>query len=299
LIEMTEVLIPLAILVGLGVLFASILALAYKKLRVYEDPRIDQVEEMLPSANCGACGVPGCRAFAEKVVARELNPGKCTVSSPIAIEEIADYLGIEASKETKKVARLLCAGGQAEAKESAHYEGHLTSCRGESIIAGGTKECSWGCLGLGDCADVCDFDAIQMNDNGLPVVNAVTCTACGDCVDVCPKYLFELMPVDQQLIVQCKSLLEGDLAEERCSVACTACSRCVADSPEEVISIIDHLAIINYEKNELTSKHATLRCPTDAIVWLSGEQQFETQEKEEFPIGGVEQLAHLEDKYYQ
>ena len=296
---MAEVLIPLAILVGLGALFGAILAMAYKKLRVYEDPRIDQVEEMLPSANCGACGVPGCRAFAEKVVANELNPAKCTVSSPAGIQEIADYLGIEASNETKRVSRLLCACGKAEAKESALYEGQLTSCRGESIVAGGPKECSWGCLGLGDCEEICDFDAIIMNANGLPVVDAVKCTACGDCVDVCPKHLFELMPVDQQLLVQCKSLLEGEAAEERCVVACTGCSRCVADAPEGVISIDQNLAVINYAKNDLTSIAATLRCPTKAIVWLAGEQQFDNEAPVEFPIGGVEQLAHIEDRYYQ
>lgn len=296
---MEQVLIPLAILVGLGILFASILALAYKKLRVEEDPRIDAVEELLPSANCGACGVPGCRAFAEKVVANELNPGKCTVSSPAQIEDIANYLGIEASKEVKKVARLLCAGGNDEARQMSDYEGGLTSCRGESIIAGGPKECSWGCLGLGDCAEVCDFDAIHMNSNGLPVVDAALCTACGDCVDECPKHLFELMPVTQRLIVQCKSLLEGDEAENKCSVACTACSRCVADSPDGVISIIENLAVINYEMNDETSRHAIMRCPTNAIVWLDGENQFEETQKSGFPIGRVEQLSQLEDNYYQ
>lgn len=296
---MEQVLVPLAILVGLGILFASILALAYKKLRVEEDPRIDAVEELLPSANCGACGVPGCRAFAEKVVAQELNPGKCTVSSPAQIEEIANYLGIEASKEVKKVARLLCAGGNNETTPISDYEGGMSTCRGEAIVAGGPKECSWGCLQLGDCVDICDFKAITMNANGLPLVNAELCTACGDCVDVCPKHLFELMPITQKLIVQCKSLLEGDEAEQKCSVACTACSRCVADSPDGVISIERNLAVINYELNDQTSRHATMRCPTNAIVWLDGDNQFEDPGETKFPIGMVEQMNQLEDNYYQ
>jgi Na+-translocating ferredoxin:NAD+ oxidoreductase RNF subunit RnfB len=296
---MAEILIPLAILVGLGVLFATILAVAYKKLRVYEDPRIDKVEEMLPSANCGACGVPGCRAFAEKVVAHELNPGKCTVSSPDAIVDIANYLGIEASTEIKRVARLLCAGGNNEAHNVSNYKGAMSSCRGEAIVAGGPKECSWGCLGLGDCEEICDFEAIRMNNNGLPVVDPVLCTACGDCVDVCPKNLFELMPVDRHLLVQCKSLLEGDLAENKCSVACTGCSRCVADAAPGVIKIVDNLAVINYELNNLTSRTATLRCPTDAIVWLDGEAQFDDDGKPVLPIGEVEQLVDLDDTYYQ
>ena len=115
---MTEVVTTLIIMVGLGLLFATILAVAYKKLRVYEDPRIDIVEDMLPSANCGACGEPGCRAFAEKVVQGDLNPGKCTVSSSSGIEDIGKYLGIEVTSEAKKVARLLCAGGKNEAHRS-------------------------------------------------------------------------------------------------------------------------------------------------------------------------------------
>src|SRR3990172_8242572 len=110
-----EIIIAVVILTGLGLLFAAILAIAYKKLKVYEDPRIDTVEGMLPKANCGACGIPGCRAFAEMVVAKTINPGKCTVSSAAAIGEIASYIGVEATIGEKIVARLLCAGGKAEA----------------------------------------------------------------------------------------------------------------------------------------------------------------------------------------
>ena len=199
----------------------------------------------------------------------------------------------------KKVARLLCAGGDKEARQAIEYSGGLSTCRGETVIAGGPKECSWGCLGLGDCAEICDFDAITMNENGLPVVKSSLCTACGDCVDVCPKHLFEIMPVTQRLIVQCKSLLEGEEAESKCSVACTACSRCVADSPPGVVSIKENLAVVNYELNEETSAHAIMRCPTNAIVWLEGEDQFDEQLVEAFPIGKVEQLNELEDTYYQ
>lgn len=295
---MDEILIPLAILVGLGVLFATILAIAYKKLRVYEDPRIDMVEDMLPHANCGACGVPGCRVFAEKVVANEMNPGKCTVSSPSGIEQIAEYMGIEVSQETKRVARLLCAGGKNEAHNISEYKGGMSTCRGEAVVAGGPKECTWGCLGLGDCEEVCDFNAIGMNDDGLPVVNPEDCTACNDCVEVCPKDLFELMPVTQKLIVQCKSLLEGDLAESKCSVACTACARCVADSAPDVVFIRDNLAIINYDLNHLTSPAATKRCPTEAIVWLEGEAQFDlVYHRDHEPK--METLSELQDIYFQ
>ncbi|MDH5475606.1 MAG: RnfABCDGE type electron transport complex subunit B [Cyclobacteriaceae bacterium] len=284
-----EVYITLTIMVGIGLLFGTILTVAYKKMKVYEDPRIDRVEEMLPSANCGACGVPGCRAFSEKVVNNEMNVGKCTVSSPSAIEKIADFLGIEANSEEKRVARLLCAGGIAEAQNMAEYRGGIQTCRGEAVVSGGPKECNWGCLGLGDCADVCDFNAIVMNDNGLPVVIPELCTACNDCVEVCPKGLFEIMPINQRLIVQCKSLLEGDEALSKCSVACNACNRCVADAQQDVISIQQNLAVINYELNERADDAATKRCPTGAIVWLNGEAQFENSTSNDLlPLGRVE-----------
>ncbi len=280
-----DFLIPLFILAGLGFLFGIILSIAYKQFKVYEDPRIDVVEELLPSANCGACGEPGCRAFAEQVVTEGTNPAKCTVSSQEGILKIANYLGVEASQEEKRVARLLCAGGINEAHNLASYKGGMSTCRGEAVVAGGIKDCSWGCLGLGDCETVCDFDAISMNDDGLPVVDAEKCTACNDCVEVCPKGLFQLMPISQKLIVQCRSLIEGDLAESKCSVACTACSRCVADSAPGVIEIKNNLAVINYELNELTSPLATKRCPTDAIVWLTGDNQFEQKKKYEPSLG--------------
>jgi RnfABCDGE-type electron transport complex B subunit len=286
-----EILPAVGILVGLGLVFATFIAIAYKKLKVYEDPRIDKVDELLPHANCGACGQPGCRAFAEKVVSGEMPLSKCTVSSAAGIELIAEYLGVSAGTEEKRVARLLCAGGKREAHNLAEYRGTMRSCRGEAVVTGGSKSCSWGCLGLGDCAEVCDFDAIQMNDDGLPVVNPDLCVACNDCVVICPKGLFELMPVSQKLIVQCKSLIEGDNALNKCSVACTACGRCAADAPPGVIEMKNNLAVINYELNNLTTIDATLRCPTDAIVWVEW-QQFEKIQESFLPTGRVE-------RYYQ
>ena len=116
-----------------------------------------------------------------------------------------------------------------------------------------------------------------MNDNALPVVIPELCTACNDCVEACPKDLFELMPVSQKLIVQCKNLLNGDAAEDLCSVACNTCNKCVADAEPGVIEIINELAVINYEKNALTDPKAISRCPTGAIVWLEG-QQFKSQQ---------------------
>ncbi|MCP3870325.1 MAG: RnfABCDGE type electron transport complex subunit B [Gammaproteobacteria bacterium] len=251
----------------LGILLASILALANRKLYVYEDPRIEAVEEMLPHANCGACGKPGCRPFAESLVKGETDPILCTPNSQTMTQEIADFLGVELGDHTKRVARLACAGGAHVAYFRAEYSG-MQSCRAAAMVSGGGKGCTWGCLGLGDCSSVCDFDAIQMDKYGLPVVNESHCVACRDCVEVCPKELFSIQPVTYKLWVACKSLSEGDEAEQNCEVACTACARCVADAPEGLIQMINDLAVIDYTKNELASKVAIERCPTGAIVWI-------------------------------
>ncbi len=252
---------------GFGLLLAAILAVANRKLYVYEDPRIDQVEEMLPATNCGACGSPGCRAFAEEVVSGRLSPGKCTVSNEEAREEIATFLGVDVGGEEKRVARLACAGGSNVARQRARYEG-LSTCRAANLVAGGGKGCAWGCLGLKDCEVVCEFDAITMDEHDLPVVDEALCTACGDCVEICPKQLFSLHPVSHRLWVACKNEVFGDDAEAECEVACTSCARCVADAPEGVIRMVNELAVIDYSRNALAGPEAIQRCPTGAIVWL-------------------------------
>ena len=263
------------ILGGVGLFFGFLIAMANKKFYVWEDPRIGEVEELLPNSNCGACGQPGCRAFAEAVVGGKEQPSACTVMGEEDLADVASYLGVDAGEAHKRVARLLCAGGKNEAARNSDYAG-LETCKAAASVAGGGKACNWGCLGLADCEIACDLDAIYMNDNLLPVVIPERCTACNDCVVACPKDLFELMPIEQKLIVQCKNLLQGDAAEDLCSVACNTCNRCVADSEPGVIDLIDNLAVINYEKNDLTSPKAIERCPTGAIVWVEGQQFVES-----------------------
>ncbi len=268
---MTETLIAIGFISGLSVLLAIVLTIANTKLKVFEDPRIDVVEEFLPGANCGACGYAGCRTFADMVVKGKLSPSSCPVGGPTAAGFIANYLGIDAGASEKKVARLLCAGGSDVAVQVGAYQG-FQSCRSAATVTGGPKGCSFGCIGLGDCKEVCTFDAIQMAPNGLPIVDVDKCTSCGDCVKICPKGLFAIMPVSRRLVVQCKSLLSGDDAERLCRVACTACGRCAADAPEGLIEMRHNLPFINMDKIELQTSIATLRCPTSAIVWIEGQQ---------------------------
>lgn len=256
---------------GLGGLLALLLAIASKRLYVFEDPRIDQVEELLPHSNCGACGTAGCRNFAEQTVAGKIDPACCSVNPPDQNKNIAALLGVALGNVEKRVARLACAGGQHVAKMRAHYLG-LSSCRAAMVAGGGGKSCSWGCLGLGDCADVCDFDAIRMDSHGLPVVDSAKCTACGDCIDICPKNLFSIQGVSRQLWLACRNESDPDAAEAVCEVACTACGRCVVDAADGLIRLESNLAVIDYDKNHSASRQAIERCPTGAIVWHEGDR---------------------------
>jgi Na+-translocating ferredoxin:NAD+ oxidoreductase RNF subunit RnfB len=265
------ILTAVLVLGGVGLVFGVFIALANRRLWVWQDPRIDVVAGMLPSANCGACGLPGCRAFAEQAVEGKIAPAQCTVSPPEARDAIAAYLGVDAGTAVRRVARLLCAGGTDVAVQRAEYRG-LSTCSAAAAVAGGGKACAWGCLGLADCARACDFGAITMSATGLPVVDPVKCTACGDCADACPKLLFTLLPEDQHLLVQCRSLIGGDEALEECRVACTSCGKCVMDAESGVVSIASGVAVVNTELMSLATPKAVSRCPTGAIVWLGGAQ---------------------------
>lgn len=256
---------------GLGGLLAFFLAIADKRLYVYEDPRISQVEELLPHSNCGACGTAGCRNFAEQAVEGKIEPASCSVNTPDQNKIIAALIGVAMGEVEKRVARLACAGGLHVAKMRARYSG-LSSCRAAAVTGGGGKSCAWGCLGLGDCADVCEFDAIHMDSHGLPVVELAKCTACGDCVDICPKSLFSIQGVTRKIWMACRNEADGDAAEAVCEVACTACGRCVVDGAEGLIRLERNLAVIDYSKNDSASRNAIERCPTGAIVWLEGDR---------------------------
>jgi RnfABCDGE-type electron transport complex B subunit len=245
------------------------LVIASRVLHVVEDPRLGAVEQMLPHTNCGACGYPGCRAFAEALVSGAELPAKCSVSSPDDHSRIASYLGVDVGQQVKRVARLACAGGNNVARNRANYQG-LESCSAAALVAGGGKACFWGCIGLGDCYRACGFDAIEMNSHDLPVVDEQLCTACGDCVEACPKDLFSLQNVNHRLWVACSSLANGDEILEECEVACTGCARCAMDAPDQ-IEMKNNLPVIHYEKGRVTAE-PTQRCPSGAIVWIDENQ---------------------------
>lgn len=257
---------------SIGVISAIVLYLTARKFYVFEDPRIDQVEDALPSANCGGCGYAGCRAFAESIVKENTLEDKvCPVGGNETMQSVAEIMGLEAEKVSPKVAVVRCNGTCEHRPKTSNFEGAST-CAIQSMSYGGETDCSYGCLGHGDCVTVCDFDAIHMNpETGLPEVDDDKCTACGACVDACPKDLIELrkkMPRDRKIYVACRNEDKGGPAKKACSVACIGCTKCVKECKFDAITIENNLAFIDSDKCKLCRKCAPV-CPTNSILELN------------------------------
>ncbi|MFO8001177.1 MAG: Fe-S cluster domain-containing protein [Marinilabilia sp.] len=283
---MSIVLITILTLAGLGALAAVILYLASLKFKVFEDPRIDQVEDALPAANCGACSFPGCRAFAEALVkADDISDLNCPVGGSEVMEEIARILGKEPGKANPMIAVLRCNGTCEHRPRINQYEG-APSCAAAAALYGGETGCSYGCYGLGDCVDACDFNAMYMDEEtGLPVIIEDNCVACGACVDACPKDIIEMRkkgPKGRRIYVSCVNQDKGAVAKKACEVACIGCGKCVKVCPFDAITLENNLAYIDYEKCKLCRKCAP-ECPTNAILEVNFPPRKKKPEKDQAP----------------
>jgi electron transport complex protein RnfB len=251
---------------GLGVLFAGGLAFADRKLRVEEDPRIGDVLSQLPGANCGGCGLAGCQDFAINVVAGEKAVTGCPVGGPDVAAEVARILGVEVGQNVRLVARVHCRGGAGLAATKADYVGPAT-CSAKALVSGGPKSCLHGCLGGGECIAACQFDALVMDEQGLPQVIDELCTGCGACVRACPRDVIALHPEDRDLFVFCRSHDDPKTSRKVCAVACIGCGICAKKS-NGAITMQEHLAIIDYERLD-PSIIPLDKCSTGAIRYLT------------------------------
>jgi len=265
----TEVLYTIISLSALGAIAAIVLYIVAQKFKVYEDPRIDKVEDALPAANCGGCGYPGCRGFAEALVkADDISDFYCPVGGNETMQKVAEILGKEVGEKEPLVAVVRCNGTPANNPKTNEYDGAPT-CAISSALYGGDTGCHFGCLGLGDCVEACDFEAIFMNEEiGLPYVIDDNCTACNACVEACPNDIIELRKKnkkDRKIYVSCVNQDKGGLARKVCQVACIGCGKCVKVCPFEAITMENNLAYIDSDKCKLCRK-CVPECPTNAIL---------------------------------
>jgi len=184
---------------GLGLIIGAALAAASKIFYVYVDPKIEGIDDALPGANCGGCGLPVCSANAEAIVAGTAEPDSCVAASAEDIAVIAGIMGVSVEAKEPDIASPGCYFGTRDADTKYLYTG-VNDCRAAALQFGGMKICSIGCLGLGTCAKECPFDAISMGPEGLPVVNPKKCTGCGTCERVCPKHIIKLSSITRRII---------------------------------------------------------------------------------------------------
>jgi len=260
----STVYVTLIVLAGLGIVFGVALALVAARFVVKVDPKVEQVREVLPGANCGACGFAGCMGYAEAVVGNpDVAVSMCAPGKSAVAEKIAEITGKKAEKFEPKIARVFCQGGASLSQRRFIYTG-VQDCTAAVLAAGGDKSCEYGCLGFGTCMRACPFDAITMSADNLPIINPDKCTACGKCVAACPKQVIELAQTSKAVIISCHSRDKGVDVKKKCQVGCIACGICVRTCPVDAIKIDNNLARIDQSKC-ISCGLCVKKCPTHAI----------------------------------
>lgn len=270
------ILVTILTLSMLALLSAIILYFVAQKFMVYEDPRIDMIMEALPAANCGACGYAGCRNFAEALVNSETLDGlNCPVGGKEVMKVSAKTLEREAPDVNPLVAVQLCNGSPEYRPHTSIYDGAM-NCRISHDLYIGQSDCSYGCLGYGDCVRACTFDALNVDPiSGLQIVSDSKCVGCGACVSACPRNLIELRKKakrDRKIYVACSSCDKGAVARRVCKVACIGCGKCVKICEFEAITIENNLAYIDADKCSFCRKCVT-ECPTNSIIEVNFPQR--------------------------
>lgn len=264
----TTIIWTIVILAALGLVLSLILFFVAKKFKVEEDPRIDEVEKVMPGANCGGCGFAGCRAFADAAVkAPNLDNNFCPVGGNDVMKKVAAILGYEMKEKAPMVAVVRCNGTCENRPRTNIYDG-VKSCKVKAALYSGDTGCSYGCVGCGDCVAACQFGAISMDPaTGLPVVDENKCTACGACSKACPKHVIEIRnkgPRNMRMYVSCINKDKGPVAKKACAAACIGCGICAKTCTHDAITVQDNVAYIDFGKCKLC-RECEAMCPTGAI----------------------------------
>lgn len=252
------------VLGGIGLFCAVMLFVASKFFSVAVDERVEKLVEILPGANCGACGFAGCTQYAKDLIRGRAKYNGCTVLDEEKSASIALLLGVESDFKDRQVAILRCQGGNQIVHKRSIYQG-IKSCRAVSLFAGGDKECVYSCLGYGDCMRICPFQAISNGEDGLIRIDREKCTGCGKCMSECPKGILSLIPRSSEVYIACLSRDRGKKVMQVCKLGCIACKKCEKVCPEEAISVEDHLANIDFQKCNGCGLCLDT-CPTKSII---------------------------------
>lgn len=262
--NITYIAYAICVLGGIGVVFGVILTFADRFFAVSVDPRIASIQAELPGANCGACGYPGCDAFAEAVAKGEAKVGGCVPGGARVSAAIADLMEKSDAPDHKpRIARVMCQGAAGISKQRYQYDGYQ-SCQMASGMVGGPKLCRYACVGLGDCVAVCAFGALSV-EGGLARIDEGKCTACGMCEKTCPRGSIQLLPVDNNILVRCQNQDAARDARQVCMKACIGCSRCEKECKVDAIHVRDGFAHIDLGKCTRCGDCANV-CPVGCIV---------------------------------
>lgn len=242
-----NILIPVAILSALGFGLAIVLGYSADKFKVEKNPLIDELLFVLPGVNCGACGYAGCENYAVNIANSGASLTLCAVGGPPVAEKIGDIMGVQVSTVDVMVAYVKCNGDCNKAKDMYEYHGLMDCVSASALPGGGAKACSYGCLGLGTCVKVCDFDAIVIKD-GIAVIDENKCTSCGACIKACPKNIIESVPINSRVRVACNSYDSARDVMQNCAVGCIACKKCENTCQFDAIHVNNNLAKIDYSK---------------------------------------------------
>jgi Na+-translocating ferredoxin:NAD+ oxidoreductase RNF subunit RnfB len=266
---MSTILFTIIVLATIGVVAAFVLYFLAQKFYVYEDPRVDLVNDILPASNCGGCGYPGCRGFAEALVnSADISKLNCPVGGNATMAAVSEIIGKAVEDKPPMIAVVRCGGSPEHRKRTNVYDG-AKSCAIGHALYGGETDCPYGCLGYGDCVAVCKFDAISIdNKTQLPVIDDNKCTSCTTCSRTCPRNVIEIRQKDKKnrkIFVNCVNKDKGGIAKKYCAVACTACTKCLKVCKFEAIKVENYLAYIDPVACKLCRK-CTSECATNSIV---------------------------------
>lgn len=233
------------LMAAVGLVGSVLLLVVSRKLAIGEDERLTYLMSILPGVNCGSCGHPGCEQYA-KAMMNGAAPNACTVGGNRVADELAAFLGVESTGVVQREAFVACQGSADHIDPQLVFKG-VPSCRVFSTLFYSSLSCPFGCLGFGDCAAACPFDAIRV-ENGVARIDTAACTGCGACENICPRALISL--VDQGSTptistVTCKNTMMGKKTREVCSVGCIGCRKCAKVCPEEAVTVENNLARID------------------------------------------------------